>query len=552
MKDKIKKLSELATKYGDLKEMQEKTQKLFKDYEEFKIPMVFIGEFSAGKSSLINAIIDEELLDVDTTPTTAKPCEICYSEEENRYNKDGVEILYLKNPNLEKLKNLKLVDLPGISSQYFEHMNVVKDYLANRDTIFVVAIDVSKGAISEEVLNFIRDFKAFNKDYILVVNKTDKVSEEDSNTVLNNTISVLRDNYKVPMYSCKSSVANSDISGVISILNRYNNKYDEIRNNIFMNQFKELALEMKTSLEGIRDALKLYHETDMEKIETEIKELELAISEIESKKSEEIDKIKRSVKKEFDELILGLENDIRPKIEVYLKDPNQLPKDINDYLQNSPQSKELNEKLSNIFQKAINDLNESLSDLKVLNSVDSVLSTITNLASSGTAIKGLATFAKGLLATESIAEILGLADIGLTGAGAAATGTGAVVAGEAAAGAATAGEAAVAGMSATGVLLPVALIGTVVIHQIFDKIKRDKTKEAIEKAIGNVKKEVENKLDDITDNMTKVIIDNYMSQVKQMKDQLSQIKNTKLSKVDDKNKINQIESDIKLLENYAQ
>jgi ribosome biogenesis GTPase A len=56
MKDKIKKLSELATKYEDLKEMQGKTQKLFKDYEEFKIPMVFIGEFSAGKSSLINEL----------------------------------------------------------------------------------------------------------------------------------------------------------------------------------------------------------------------------------------------------------------------------------------------------------------------------------------------------------------------------------------------------------------------------------------------------------------------------------------------------------------
>jgi uncharacterized protein YukE len=428
-------------------------------------------------------------------------------------------------------------------------MNVVKDYLANRDTIFVVVIDVSKGAISEEVLNFIRDFKTFNKDYILVVNKTDKVSEEDSNNVLNNTISVLRDNYKVPIYFCKSSVANSNISGVEYILNRYNNKYDEIRDSIFVNQFKELALEMKISLEGIRDALKLYHEADMDKIDMAIEELESAINEIESKKSEEIDQIKKSVKKEFDELISNLENSIYDNFESYVKNPNQISEDIKNYLQNH--SKSIDKKLLNIFQKAINDLNESLSDLKVLNSVDSVLSTITNLASSGTAIKGFSTFAKGLLATESIAEILGLADIGLTGAGVAATGTGVAVAGEAAAGVATAGEAAAAGAGATGVLLPLALIGTVIIHKILDGIKRNKTKDAIKKVIENVKKEVEKKLDDITDDMTKVIIDNYMSQIKQVKDQLSQIKHTKLSKVDDKIKISQIESDIKLLESYV-
>jgi len=537
MKDKIKKLSELATKYEDLKEMQGKTQKLFKDYEEFKIPMVFIGEFSAGKSSLINEILGEELLDVDTTPTTAKPCEIYYSEEENKYNKDGVEILYLKNPNLEKLKNLKLVDLPGISSQYFEHMNVVKNYLGNRDTIFVVVIDVSKGTISEEVLNFIRDFKTFNKDYILVINKADKVSEEDSNNVLNNAISVLRDNYKVPMYSCKSSVANSNISDVISILNRYNNKYDEIRDSIFVNQFKELALEMKTSLENIRDVLKSSHEIDMDKIDMTKEELESAISELESKKSKEIDQIKRSVKTELEELISGLENYINNNFELYVKNLNQLSEDIKNYLQNH--SKSIDKKLLNIFQKAINDLNESLSDLKVLNSVDDILSTVTNLAGTPKTMGSFANFTKGLLAAGSLTELVSLLDIGLTGATTAETGM-------------LATDGVLAGAGASGILLPVALIGTVIMHTIFNGIKRDKTKEAIKKAIDNVKKEVENKLDDITDDMTKVIIDKYMSQVKQTEDKFNQIKNTKLSKVDDETKISQIESDIKLLENYAQ
>jgi ribosome biogenesis GTPase A len=131
MNEKIKKLKEIAFKYEELKEIQEKVQNFIKEYEDFKIPIVFIGEFSVGKSSLINKILDEDLLEVNTTPTTAKPYEICYSEEEKRYNKDGIEFLFLKNKNLKNIKNLKIVDLPGITSQYFEHTSIVENYLAN-------------------------------------------------------------------------------------------------------------------------------------------------------------------------------------------------------------------------------------------------------------------------------------------------------------------------------------------------------------------------------------------------------------------------------------
>jgi len=50
MNEKIKKLKEIAFKYEELKEIQEKVQNFIKEYEDFKIPIVFIGEFSVGKA----------------------------------------------------------------------------------------------------------------------------------------------------------------------------------------------------------------------------------------------------------------------------------------------------------------------------------------------------------------------------------------------------------------------------------------------------------------------------------------------------------------------
>ncbi len=61
-------------------------------------------------------------------------------------------------------------------------------------------MDASKGALSDEVISFIRSLKLNNQnfEYILVVNKVDRISEEEANRVLENTISILRDIYKEP------------------------------------------------------------------------------------------------------------------------------------------------------------------------------------------------------------------------------------------------------------------------------------------------------------------------------------------------------------------
>ena len=86
----MEKLVEWNTKKGNEAQAQA-VEALQRKVRAFRIRVPLIGKFSAGKSTLLNLLLDEaELLEVDILPETALPTEICYSEEDHVY-------LYPKN-----------------------------------------------------------------------------------------------------------------------------------------------------------------------------------------------------------------------------------------------------------------------------------------------------------------------------------------------------------------------------------------------------------------------------------------------------------------------
>jgi len=513
MNEKIKKLKEIAFKYEELKEIQEKVQNFIKEYEDFKIPIVFIGEFSVGKSSLINKILDEDLLEVNTTPTTAKPYEICYSEEEKRYNKDGIEFLFLKNKNLKNIKNLKIVDLPGITSQYFEHTSIVENYLANKYVIPVVVMDASKGALSDEVISFIRGIKLNNQnfEYILVVNKVDRISEEEANRVLENTISILRDIYKEPIYACKTSVEESKISSLISILHKYNNKYDEIRQSIFIKQFEELVSELEMNLEQIKSLLSFLSESEIENLSIQLEELKNAEEELKSQQEEEIIKIRKKLEEEFEKFMAGLENYLYINFETYVKNPKRIETDIYNYIER--EQPKLYESLEGIFKRTLFEIEGKLENLEILNKLNEFLFNATKFASAG-----------------RIGELIG----GVVGAGRIVSTAGWITK--------------ISRVLSHPITIIITIIATGVIGFLLDRFKRDKTKEAIRDAIQSVRRELGKEINKISERMSEEIINALNSEIIKVKDRFVQVINMiRDKKTEQKTKIAQIEMDIKIL-----
>lgn len=160
-----------------------------------KVPIV--GDFSSGKSSLLNAYIGvETLLPVDITPETAVAYELYfdYNERVELY-RDGIKIeeknlaaikqlstrpgdiakVYIYSSKIKDLeiKGITLVDMPGIDSGIKEHNDAILNYI-NKGTVFILCVDCAGGSLRQSTLAFLGELAKYNLKPAILVTKTDK------------------------------------------------------------------------------------------------------------------------------------------------------------------------------------------------------------------------------------------------------------------------------------------------------------------------------------------------------------------------------------------
>lgn len=173
----------------------------------------FIGAFSSGKSSLINALLGEALLSTDITPETALPVELRggpvqsttvrwpegTSDEmsaeyfakanfsETAYRDARLE---LRLPQLQRWPNLVMVDLPGWSSGRSEHERHIDEYLLHlgrthldSKTLYVIAVSADEGTLRDNLRERLQQLDLGNASYLVALTKADKRSAADLQSV---------------------------------------------------------------------------------------------------------------------------------------------------------------------------------------------------------------------------------------------------------------------------------------------------------------------------------------------------------------------------------
>ena len=100
--------------------------------------MVFVGPFSAGKSSLINALLGEhDLLSIGPTPTTDRISILRWGEEPSRNRSGEVDTVFYPSPLLQKVS---FVDTPGLESVFQKHEDITRRFLHRSDTVLLVML----------------------------------------------------------------------------------------------------------------------------------------------------------------------------------------------------------------------------------------------------------------------------------------------------------------------------------------------------------------------------------------------------------------------------
>jgi len=137
--------------------------------------IVFVGEFSTGKSSIINALIGEKVLEEGITPTTDKISIIRYGEERGSTIENNIHTITVPEKSLE---NLFFVDTPGTNVTLEQHEKITQDFIPRADIIFFII--GAERAVTGSESDFIQFLKEdWKKNVVFLLNKIDIAADEE-------------------------------------------------------------------------------------------------------------------------------------------------------------------------------------------------------------------------------------------------------------------------------------------------------------------------------------------------------------------------------------
>lgn len=195
-KEKFAKLIEIQKKY-DIS--TEETQEILDSIDTYRVNTPVVGNFSTGKSSMINAIIGKPLLSVDITPETAVPTEVYYGENNvYQYDKKGiierridelplrgltvqttklVKIEY-DNEFLKKIHSVNIVDLPGFDTSIELHNRAIDQYLPN-SLAYLLVVSSDDPVLKESIVEFLKELKVYNMPVYVVITKSRRLDDDE-------------------------------------------------------------------------------------------------------------------------------------------------------------------------------------------------------------------------------------------------------------------------------------------------------------------------------------------------------------------------------------
>ena len=167
------------------------------------IDVAILGQFKAGKSSLINSLLGKDVLPTGVIPVTAIITRIYYSatvsvtinfldgshkqvtldelikyitEAQNPQNQKNVESADIGLPEMKWLEGIRLIDTPGLGSIFQNNTQTTRQWSA-RTTIALIVISAER-PLSEEDMKLLQEIKHYSYKTYCIITKVDLFSAE--------------------------------------------------------------------------------------------------------------------------------------------------------------------------------------------------------------------------------------------------------------------------------------------------------------------------------------------------------------------------------------
>jgi small GTP-binding protein len=220
--------------------------------------VVVVGEFNAGKSALINALLGEKVLTEGVTPTTTRVTLIKWGEQVTEQVVDE-EFSVVTYP-LPLLKELNIVDSPGTNAIIRRHEWLTDEFVPRSDLVlFTTSAD---RPMTESERQFLERILAWKKKVVFVLNKTDILEGETAlqealDYILKHTTIVLGETpvlFPVSARLAQRALLEPDDAGRQRL--RATSRLDELEKYIFtsLDDAARIQLKLKSPL-GVADHL---------------------------------------------------------------------------------------------------------------------------------------------------------------------------------------------------------------------------------------------------------------------------------------------------------
>ncbi|WP_120904676.1 dynamin-like GTPase family protein [Helicobacter pylori] len=283
--------------------------------QQLVIPVV--GNFSAGKSTLLNRFLGSSVLPTGITLETSLATELHYSANERieafsnndekaesfELNEQSFEAIkdnatkysylkvYLNNEALKDSTPLVFVDMPGFDSPISSHTHAILEYL-ERGVHFVILTSVEEGNLTKRMVRELKNLLEFDKGLSFILSKTNLRTPSQVGEISHYIQDQIQDHLDLTTHLIHS---NKDNNALLEIADKID--AEKLFSALYLERLKFLNFRLQNSLKSVIESFDYSKEKALE----EIKALDLGVKDIEKT----YEKLRANLEEEYSSVAVG-------------------------------------------------------------------------------------------------------------------------------------------------------------------------------------------------------------------------------------------------------